>query len=130
MKPEAERCGEEAALCSVIRLDRVKEEEEEEEEDVYCRGEGVGGKVSRARCQYGSVELRKGIPREQAIVIRVTTKHVTYDAKITSHKHCDATNGRVRPHPQPPSTVKQGRLGVTVDLVSSFRQQRIQDPPG
>jgi hypothetical protein len=32
MKPEVERCGEEAALCNAIRLDGVKEEEEEEEE--------------------------------------------------------------------------------------------------
>jgi hypothetical protein len=52
MKPEVERCGEEA-----IRLNRVKEEEEEEEEDVVisgarcqrrcrgrgCRGQGVEG---------------------------------------------------------------------------------------
>jgi hypothetical protein len=42
MKPEVERCGEEAALCSAIRLDGVKEEEEEEEEEevleTRCRG--------------------------------------------------------------------------------------------
>jgi hypothetical protein len=48
MKPEVERCGEEAALCNAIRLNRV-EEEEEEEEVVAGRGvegEGVGGEVS------------------------------------------------------------------------------------
>jgi hypothetical protein len=47
MKLEVERCGEEAALCSAIRLDRVKEEKEE---DVVVAG---------ARCQYGSVVLVK-----------------------------------------------------------------------
>jgi hypothetical protein len=46
MKLEVERCGEEAALCSAIRLDRVEEEE----------GEDV---VAGARCQYGSVVLVK-----------------------------------------------------------------------
>jgi len=65
MKLEVERCGEEAALCSAIGLDRVKEEEE----DVVlagarCRGRSVNGELSRvrvsgARCQYGSVELRR-----------------------------------------------------------------------
>jgi len=45
MKLEVERCGEEAALCSAIRLDRVEEE-----------GEDV---VVGARCQYGSVVLVK-----------------------------------------------------------------------
>jgi hypothetical protein len=43
MKLEVERCGEEAALCSAIRLDRVKEEEDVV---VVVRGEGVGGEVS------------------------------------------------------------------------------------
>jgi hypothetical protein len=28
VKPEVERCGEKAALCNAIRLDRVKEEED------------------------------------------------------------------------------------------------------
>ena len=42
MKLEVERCGEEAALCSAIRLDRVKEEKEE----CYCRGEVSGRGVS------------------------------------------------------------------------------------
>ena len=46
MKLEVERCGEEAALCSAIRLDRVKEEE----------GEEI---VAGARCRYGSVVLVK-----------------------------------------------------------------------
>ena len=46
MKLEVERCGDEAALYSAIRLDRVKEEEE----DVVVAG---------ARCQYGSVVLVK-----------------------------------------------------------------------
>jgi hypothetical protein len=45
MKPEVERCGEEAALYSAIRLNRVKEE------DVVVAGRGVEGEVSRARCQ-------------------------------------------------------------------------------
>ena len=45
MKLEVERCGEEAALCSALRLDRVKKKE-----NVVIAG---------ARCQYGSVELRK-----------------------------------------------------------------------
>ena len=40
MKLEVERCGEEAALCSAIRLDRVKEE------DVVA-----GDEVSEVRCQ-------------------------------------------------------------------------------
>jgi hypothetical protein len=48
MKLEVERHGEEAALCSAIRLDRVKEEKEEE--DVVVAG---------ARCQYGSIVLVK-----------------------------------------------------------------------
>jgi hypothetical protein len=43
MKPEVERCGEGAALCNAIRLNRVKEEEEEV---VGVEGEGVGGEVS------------------------------------------------------------------------------------
>jgi hypothetical protein len=53
MKLEVERCGEEAALCNAITLNRVKEkeeeEEEEEEEEVAGRGvegEGVGGEMS------------------------------------------------------------------------------------
>jgi hypothetical protein len=49
MKLEAERCAEEAALRSAIRLNRVKEEEEEEEDVVA--GRGVEGEVSEARCQ-------------------------------------------------------------------------------
>jgi hypothetical protein len=53
MKPEVERCGEEAALCNAIRLNRVKEEEEEEEEVIAGRGvegEGVGGEASVWQC--------------------------------------------------------------------------------
>jgi hypothetical protein len=51
MKLEVERCGEEAALCSAIRLDRVKEEEEE---DVVVAG---------ARCQ------RRGVEGEGTVVL-------------------------------------------------------------
>jgi len=50
MKLEVERCGEEAALCSAIRWDRVKKEEEEEEEE---EEEAV---VAGARCQRRGVE--------------------------------------------------------------------------
>ena len=46
MKPEVERCGEEAALCNAIRLNRVEEEEEE-----VVAGRGVEGEVSGAKCQ-------------------------------------------------------------------------------
>jgi hypothetical protein len=46
MKPEVERCGEEAALCNAIRLNRVKEEEEEVVAGRGVEGEGVGGEVS------------------------------------------------------------------------------------
>ncbi len=45
MRPEVERCGEEAALCSAGQ-NRVKEKEEE---DVVVAGRGVRGEVSRAR---------------------------------------------------------------------------------
>ena len=50
MKPEVERCGEEAVLCSAVRLDGVKEEE-----DVVI----AGVRCQEARCLCGSVELRK-----------------------------------------------------------------------
>jgi hypothetical protein len=46
MKLEVERCGEEAALYSAIRLDRVKEEVSK-------------ARVLGARRQYGSVVLVK-----------------------------------------------------------------------
>jgi hypothetical protein len=51
MKLEIERCGEEAALYSAIRLDRVKEEEDVVVAGARCQrrgveGEGVGGEVS------------------------------------------------------------------------------------
>jgi len=45
MKLEVERCGEEAALCNAITLNRVKKKEEE----VVGRGvegEGIGGEMS------------------------------------------------------------------------------------
>jgi hypothetical protein len=42
MKLEVERCGEEAALYSTIRLNRVKKDEEEEEDVVVV--------VAGARC--------------------------------------------------------------------------------
>ena len=46
MKPEVERCGEEAVLCSAVSLDGVKEEEED---DVIV-GVRCQEAVSRARC--------------------------------------------------------------------------------
>jgi hypothetical protein len=85
MKPEVERCGEEAALCSATRLDGVKEEEEEEVLETRCRGRrcrgrGVEGEASGARCQ-GRGCRGRGV----SMVV------LTYDAKTTSHKSCDAS---------------------------------------
>jgi len=52
MKPKVERCGEEAALRSAIRLNKVKEEEEDDDDVVVVvAGRGVEGEVSGARCQ-------------------------------------------------------------------------------
>jgi hypothetical protein len=59
---------------SAIRLDRVKEEEEEEDvvAGARCRRRGVRCEVSRARvsgarCQYGSVDLRASIGIERGL---------------------------------------------------------------
>jgi hypothetical protein len=75
---------------SAIRLDRVKEEEEKEEENIIagasCQRRGVEGEILRVRCrrrdvkgevsrarmskaryQYGSVELRAFIEIEKGL---------------------------------------------------------------
>jgi hypothetical protein len=43
MKLEVERCGEEAALCSAIGLDRVKEEGEDVVAGARCQPAGSSG---------------------------------------------------------------------------------------